>query len=124
MRAGFEALAQEGIEGLIRFIDPAFETTTPAGLAAEPDTYRGHDGVRRYWASFEEIMDDIRFEPQRMTRLGDGVLVDLVVRARGKATGIEVEQHIVQVWELREGKAVGAETYASEADAIAAHPEA
>jgi ketosteroid isomerase-like protein len=121
MRRGFEALAEGGIEGLIPFIDRQFETTTPAGLAAEPDTYSGHEGVRRYWRSFEEIMDDVRFEPQRMTTLGDGVLIDLVVRARGKATGIEVEQHLAQVWELRDGKAISAETYASEEDAIAAH---
>jgi ketosteroid isomerase-like protein len=121
MKQGFEALSKDGIEGLIPFIDPEFETTTPAGLAAEPDTYRGHNGVRRYWRSFEEIMDDVRFEPQRMTPLGDAVLVDLVVRARGKATGIEVEQHIAQIWKLRDGKAVSAETYASESEAVAAH---
>jgi ketosteroid isomerase-like protein len=121
MKRGFQALSEEGIEGLIPFIDPEFETTTPAGLAAEPDTYRGHEGVRRYWRSFEEIMDDVRFEPRRLSTLGDAVLVDLVVRARGKATGIEVEQHIAQIWNLRDGKAVSAETYPSESEAVAAH---
>src|SRR3954451_8755516 len=107
MRRGFEALSTEGIEGLIRFVDPDFETTTPPGLAAEPDTYRGHDGVRRYWSSFEEVMEDIRFEPRRMSSLGDRVLVDLVIKARGRATGIEVEQNVAQVWVFKDGKAIG-----------------
>jgi len=47
MRQGLQAFEREGVEGLIRFIHPDFEMTTPPGLAAEPDTYRGHDGLRR-----------------------------------------------------------------------------
>src|SRR3954453_5046938 len=111
--AGFEALAEEGIGGLTPFIDPEFETTTPAGLAAEPDTYRGHAGVRRYWESFEQVMDDVRFEPPGMQPPPDGVLIDLVVGAKGKATGIEVEQHLAQVWNRHDGKAIRVETYAN-----------
>jgi ketosteroid isomerase-like protein len=121
MRRGFVALSEQGIEGLIPMIDPEWETTTPPGLAAEPDTYRGHEGVRRYWSSFEEVMDDIRFEPQQMTALGDEVLVELIVRARGKTTGIEVEQHLWQVWRLRDGKAIRVDSYATEEEAVAAH---
>jgi uncharacterized protein len=120
MKRGFEALADGGIEALIPYVDPEFETTTPPGLAAEPDTYRGHEGIRRYWASFEEVMDDIRFEPQQMTALGDGVLIELILRARGKATGIEVEQHLWQVWTLRDGRAITVDSYATEEEALAA----
>ena len=35
--------------------------TTPANLAAEPDTYRGHEGIRRYFDSFYDVMDEVRF---------------------------------------------------------------
>ena len=37
--------------------------TTPPGLAAEPDTYRGEEGIRRYWESFYEVMEEIHVEP-------------------------------------------------------------
>jgi len=47
VKQAFEALAQGGYETLLPLIDPDFEMITPPGLAAEPDTYRGPDGVRR-----------------------------------------------------------------------------
>ena len=104
MREGFAAFAAEGPEGLIRFIHPDFEMTTPAALAAEPDTYCGHDGLRRYFESFYDAMDDIRFELVDIEDLGEGrVMIPTVLRARGLTTGIEVEQELVQVWEVRDG---------------------
>jgi ketosteroid isomerase-like protein len=106
MRRGFAAFSEEGPEGLIRFLDPDFEMTTPAGLAAEPDTYRGHEGIRRYFDSFYEVMDEIRFDVLGYEDLGDGrVLTPTVLRARGKTTGIEVEQQVSQVWEISGGLA-------------------
>ena len=57
------AFNADGVDGILPFIHPDFEATTPPELAAEPDTYRGHEGVRRYFDSFYEIMDEIRFEP-------------------------------------------------------------
>src|SRR4029079_7945252 len=54
VRRGFEALEVGDAEALIPLVHPEFEMTTPAGLAAEPDTYRGQEGVRRYFDSFYE----------------------------------------------------------------------
>ena len=106
MQRGFAAFSDEGPEGLIRFLHPDFEMTTPAGMAAEPDTYRGHDGIRRYFDSFNEVMDEIRFDVIGYEDLGDGrVLTPTVLRARGKLTGIEVEQQVSQVWEISGGLA-------------------
>lgn len=52
IKRGFEALKENGVEGLLLFIAEDFEVTTPAALASEPDTYRGHEGIRRYFDSF------------------------------------------------------------------------
>lgn len=121
MRRGFEAFQEEGVEGLVRFIHPDFEMTTPAGLAAEPDTYRGHDGMRRYFDSFYEVMDDIRFDVLGFEDLGSGrVLVPAVLKARGKTTGIEVEQQIAPVWEVRDGLASYCHVFATPEEGRAA----
>ena len=120
VRAGFEALNEGGVEALIPFIHPEFEATTPPELAAEPDTYRGHDGVRRYFASFYDAMDRVTFEAEDFIAVGDRVVVPMVLRARGRTTGIEVEQRVAQVWTLREGKAIGAEAFGTLDEALAA----
>lgn len=118
VRQGFEALAEGGAEALIPLTHPEFEFTTPAGLAAEPDTYRGAGGIRRYFDSFYDAMDEIRFELVRLEDLGEGkVLTPCKLRARGRTTGIETEQDVVLVWEVRDGKASRLWVFASEEDA-------
>lgn len=120
VRKGFETLNQGGVEALLPFIHGEFEVTTPAGLAAEPDTYRGPEGVRRYFESFYEAMDRVEFVPQRFVAVGELTVVDLTLRARGRTTGIETEQHLSQVWELRDGQAIRVRVFATFEQAISA----
>lgn len=120
VRAGFEAWNEGGIEALLEYIHPQFEVTTPPDLAAEPDTYRGHDGVRRYFESFYDAMDRVSFEPHDYLPVGDLVVMPMTLRARGRATGIETEQSVVQVWEVKDGKVIRAEVFATLDEAMAA----
>jgi ketosteroid isomerase-like protein len=110
-RAGFRTLERDGVEGLLTFIHPDFETTTPAELTVEPATYRGHDGIRRYFESFYEVMDEVRFEPEDFIDAGERVVVPVRLVARGRDTGIEAEQRLAFVWTLRDRKALRLETF-------------
>ena len=100
---GFEAFNERGVEGILPYIHPDFETTTPPDLASEPDTYRGHEGVHRWFSSFDEVMDEIRWDARSFREVGDRVVVEFTLRARGKTTGLDFGQDAVMVWELREG---------------------
>lgn len=120
IRRGFEAYNRDGVEALLAFLDPEFEAVTAPELTVEPDTYRGHEGIRRYFESFYEVMEDIRFEPQELIDAGDQVVVLVRLRARGKDTGIEAEQSLFQVWTVRDGRAVRLETFAERSEALRA----
>jgi ketosteroid isomerase-like protein len=120
VRGGFEALSESGVEGLLPLIHPEFAVTTPPNLASEPDTYRGEEGLRRYFDSFYDAMDEIRFEPHEFIAVGERVVVPFTVRARGRTSGIEVEQHAVQVWELRNELAIEVQVYATLDEALEA----
>jgi ketosteroid isomerase-like protein len=120
VRRGFEAMSEGGVDALLPLIDPEFEVTTPASLAAEPDTYRGHEGIRRWFNSFYEAVDRIDFEAREYRSVGAKVVVPFTMRVRGRSTGIEAEQTAVQVWEVRDGKAVGMELYATLEEALEA----
>jgi ketosteroid isomerase-like protein len=113
VRRGFEALSEGGVEALLPFIHPEFEVTTPPQFAAEPDTYRGHDGVRRYFDSFYDAMDEVRFEPSDFRDAQGRVIVPTKLIARGRTTGIETQQDVVLVWALRDGLAIRVEVYAT-----------
>src|SRR5215467_5231914 len=106
LRRGFEAFNSGDIERILRFIDPDFEAQIPAAFSAEPDTYRGHDGARRYFETFQEALEEIRFHAERFWDAGESVVVAARLTARGKRTAIPVEQRFTQVWTIRDGKAV------------------
>ncbi len=94
-RRAFEALAEGGVEGLLPLVDERFEMVTPAQFAAEPDAYRGHEGLRRWFDSFYEVMDEIRFEPGEARPLGEQVAIRVRLVARGRTTGLELGQEVV-----------------------------
>ncbi|HEY1238733.1 MAG TPA: nuclear transport factor 2 family protein [Solirubrobacterales bacterium] len=117
---GFEAFNEQGVEGILPIVHPEFETTTPPELASEPDTYRGHEGIRRWFDSFDEVMDEIRWDPRSFREVGDRVLVEFTLRARGKTTGLDFGQDAVMVWELRDGLAIRVSLYPTLDQALAA----
>ena len=118
---GTEAFNEGGVEALIPFIHPEFEATTPPNLASEPDTYRGHDGVRRWFDSFYEVMDDIRWDTHGFAKqVGEKVVIQFTLRARGKTTGLDFGQDAVMVWTLRDGKATRMVMYADPGEGMRA----
>lgn len=120
IRLGFEALNSGDIDRILAFMHPEFEADVPPELSAEPDTYRGHEGIRRYFQSFQDAMDEIQFEPDRFWDAGQSVVVSARLKAKGKQTAIPVEQSFAQVWRIRDGKAVGVRTFASLDEALEA----
>jgi ketosteroid isomerase-like protein len=120
LRVGFEALSSGDEARILAFAHPDFETTVPPELSAEPDTYRGHDGIRRYFGLFDDAMEDVQFEAEECWEAGNTVVAVVRLTARGKTTGIPVEQRIVQVWTLRDGRALRAQTFTELSQALAA----
>ncbi len=119
LRTALAAINSGDVERIVDFVDPQFEVIVPADLSAEPDTYHGREGIRRYFETFQEAMEDIRFEPERSWEAGEHVVVSFLLTARGKQTGIPVEQRAVFVWTLREGHAIAVHAFASLSQALA-----
>lgn len=121
VKQGFDAFNAGGIDAVLPTFHPDFEATTPPELASEPQTYRGHDGARRWFDSFAEVMDEIRWEPHEFSDLGDGrVMVEFTLHARGKTTGLDFGQDAVMVWTLRDGRAISLQLYPTLEEAQAA----
>jgi len=120
VKRGFDAFNTGGIDAALAFFHHEFEATTPPELAAEPQTYRGHDGARRWFDSFAEVMDEIRWDAKSFSEAGDRVIVEFTLRARGKTTGLDFGQDAVMVWTLRDGKAISLQLYPTLEEARAA----
>jgi len=120
MRRLFDTLAKKGVEATLPVVSEQFEMRTPSEFAAEPDTYRGHDGIRRWWNSFYEAMDEVRLEPGEMRSLGDQVAIRSRLMARGRTTGLEFTQEVVLLATVEEEKLTRLELYGSFEEAGAA----
>jgi ketosteroid isomerase-like protein len=118
LRRGYEAFNSGDIRRILAFAHPDFETAIPPELSAEPDIYRGHDGIRRYFLSFQDAMDEIRFQPERFWDIGESVVAVVRLNAKGRQSGISVEQRLAQVWTFHGGKAIGLRTYGSLSEAL------
>ncbi len=114
------AINSGDMERVLALVHPEFETAVGPELSPEPDAYRGHDGVRRYFDSFREAMDQIRFEPAGFREAGGSVVVALSLTAKGRSTGIAVEQRLGQVWTIDTGRAIRVRNYVTYREALEA----
>jgi ketosteroid isomerase-like protein len=70
----------------------------------DSDSYRGREefvrGLTRWLAGFEP---GFQYVPEEMFDADDRVLIRILLRARGRGSGVELEQEIFNVWEVRDG---------------------
>jgi ketosteroid isomerase-like protein len=113
-----DAFNSGDIDGILALTHADFEVEVPPELSAEPDVYRGHAGMRRYWESFHDALDDVRFQVEGFWEADGAVVVAMRVTAKGRRTAIAIEQRNGGVWRTSEGKALQANIFASLADAL------
>lgn len=120
VRGAIEAFNSGELQRVLATLRPDFEGRVAPELSAEPDTYRGHEGIERYFESFREAFERITFAAEELVDAGDAVVVAMRMTAVGKLTGIEVEQRNAGVWTVLDGKVARVDTYASFSDALRA----
>jgi ketosteroid isomerase-like protein len=104
VRQLFELYASGGMEAALEVMDEDIEIVIRPDVSAEPDTYRGHDGARRYFAGFEGMLEDVRYEAFDLIPEGPHVLAHARLAGRGASSGLEVELQTFVVHTVEGGK--------------------
>ena len=104
VRELYERINGDDPETIYELLSEDFRADVPPSLSAEPDVYEGHAGVRRYMDGFQGHLDDVRFEVLGLHLEGAEVIVDMLVKGRGAASGIPVEQRSAVVHWVAGGK--------------------
>jgi ketosteroid isomerase-like protein len=86
----------------------------------ERQTYEGIEGARQFMADWLEAWDDWELELEELRDAGESVVAILRQRGRSKATGLSVDMHFGQVWQVRDGENVRMRMYASPDEALEA----
>ena len=103
----------QAIEAFVAVSDPSIEhTRLPA--ASGPDTYCGHDGVRRWFTDMADLWREWRNEIEELAEVGpDTVAARFRFIAVGRDSGVPVEARLGLVCVLSEGRVLRSRTYAS-----------
>jgi ketosteroid isomerase-like protein len=121
VRNTFASLPEDGYESLIDMVHPDFTMETLPGMAAEPQVYEGPEGMRVWWESFYEVMDEARIEPDEIRNAGDGkVVVAFTMKARGQSSGLEATQTAFMLIQLEDELIRRVDLFFSLDDALAA----
>jgi ketosteroid isomerase-like protein len=113
VRALFERVNSGDVESVIELLAPDARFVVPPEASAEPDTYEGHEGARRYFRGFDGVLDDVRFDLIELEQVSpDTVLAETRLRGRGTTTGIPVEQQTYALFTVRAGLVTGIRPYA------------
>jgi ketosteroid isomerase-like protein len=105
------------IDQLIALCDPGFELDMSA-RTFNPETYRGHDGIRRFYGEVREVWEEFRWEPLDVLAAQDRVVVLLHSHGRGRGSGLEMARDAAMVWTVRDGRAVSLRFYTDQAEAL------
>ena len=125
VRRAFEASRgsdqrEEDPEAILEFLDPGVVWEVRSDLP-DAETYTGHEGMRRLFATFREVLDETWYRPMDFIDAGDRVVVPLRWGGRGRASGVEIaEPEETWVFTLRDGKVVHVKEYASKNAALEA----
>lgn len=83
------------------------------------DTYRGHDGLRRYMAVVQEAFEDYRPEVEDFVDADDKVITLAIEHGRGRGSGAPVQsRRTAHVWTMRDHKAIRLDLYLDRARAL------
>jgi uncharacterized protein len=116
----FEAMRAWDVDALLRLYHPDVEYLPLTGTRVESGGYRGHEGVRAYFAEARELWDVMEPEGHDFRDLGDCVVVAGSCRVRGRASGAESNPPCAWVIRARAGTIVSHRTCATYEEALRA----
>ena len=103
-------LARDGVDAFNRRdVERLKQLTHPEGelfgirSALEGTSYKGREGIERFWADALETWEELRMEDPQVFHRDERALVICRFVARGRGSGAEIEQPMAWLIEVRDG---------------------
>ena len=120
VRRLFDDFARRDFDAALARLDPEVDWGEPPDMPETVGSYRGREGVvaefgrfMAAWAELEVTLEDVR-------EVGERVVVRTHWRGRSRGAGIEVDQFVSQVYDLRDGRVARVRQFRELDDALAA----
>ena len=119
VRRGYDAWNRGDREWVLGQMAPDFLWVPPPD-DPDPGTHEGHEGVERYWNAWREVFGQLEFEVEELIDAGPKVLAVVRRLGTGNASGIEIQERVIQVFTFEQGKAVRCEEFYGRQEALEA----
>lgn len=116
IKRGYDAYSRGDLDALAEFFDPRVELRPPAS-SIDPEPRFGFEGIRHYMTP--DMFEDQTAEPLEMIEHGNRILVVARVRARGRGSGVELDDTAYHLWTLEAGRVVRFEVMLDRDEAMA-----
>jgi ketosteroid isomerase-like protein len=114
-----DAFNGKDVDAFAALTTPDFEWS-PSMVAIEGETYRGPDGIERYFASIDNAWEKFRISRDGFRDLGDLVVMLGRLEGRGKGSGVPVDSSLGMVFDFRGGTISRIRGYLDHAEALGA----
>ena len=114
----FAELKAGDLDPLLRFFDP--EVVIEMVDVPDPATYKGHDGVRRWFNDLFGVWAAVHVEPEGFIESGQWTVAYLRNTLRGEASGVPLELQTTAVHRFRDGRIVRDRIFLNRAEALEA----
>jgi ketosteroid isomerase-like protein len=107
-REGMEAYSRGDYDTALVGFHPDIEWSAETDLVPDAAIYRGHEGVRRFWAEWAEVIEGMTLEIEECNAIDDDwVLAVTRSSGRGVGSGVAVESgSFAQLAQFRDGQVV------------------
>jgi ketosteroid isomerase-like protein len=119
VRLIYEHLNRGDVEGVVGVCGDDFLMDMTERVF-NPDTYRGPDGIRRFYAGVRDAWESYHWGVEETRIAGDSVVALLHCEGRSRQGGPGVDWRVAWLWKLRRGRAVSVRFYRHRAEALEA----
>jgi ketosteroid isomerase-like protein len=119
IQAMLDASNREDLDAVAELVHEDFVGTVPPTMSAEPDTYEGRAGARRYFELWRDIADRLVATAQRYEPAGEWTITFVEVTGTALSSGVPIEDEVVLAVLPRDGLLFRIEAFPSAEEARA-----
>ena len=118
VREALKAFARGEFDQALEFAHPEIVSERVPPIP-DPQIYHGIDGVLEMYADWTADFDEFEMDPVGFEEAGDRVIVEMVQRGTGKASGVPVVGRFWLVYTVAEGRITRQDAYLTREQAVA-----
>jgi ketosteroid isomerase-like protein len=122
VRRALEAFNRRDLEGSLACFSEEITWEVHLGVMPDATSYRGHDGVRRFWAAWTDTFEGFRLAIEELEEAAEGRVL-AVTRAEGTGSGSGApvaSRSFCQLYDVDGGEVTRVRLFSSKRAALAA----